>query len=67
MNIRYEPLRCLPWPPGYMQRNILPNSSAWIRPAGVNSPPHFNINTRDGSPSRSNKNNIIYIIEIKNE
>lgn len=53
MNIRYEPLRCLPWPPGYMQRKMRPNSSACIRPAGVSSPPHFRIKTRDGSPSRS--------------
>lgn len=35
--------------PGYMQRNIRPSSSAWIRPAGVNSPPHFNMSTNDGS------------------
>lgn len=44
-----------------MQRNILPNSSAWILPAGVNSPPHFNINTKDGSPGRSEKKTKAFI------
>lgn len=40
-----------------MQRNILPNSSACIRPAGVNSPPHFNMRTNDGSVGLSTKTN----------
>ena len=38
-----------PWPPGYMHRNIRPNSSAWTRPAGVNSPPHLRMSSSDGS------------------
>ena len=45
----YEPPACLPCPPGYMHLKIRPSSSAWMRPAGVNSPPHFNIRTKEGS------------------
>lgn len=52
---RYEPPTCLPWPPGYMQRNLRPSSSACIRPAGVSSPPHLRISTRDGSLGASVK------------
>lgn len=50
---KYEPAKCLPWPPGYMHRKILPSSSAWILPAGVSSPPHFNISTNEGSAGLS--------------
>ena len=39
----------LPCPPGYMQRNARPSSSAWTRPAGVSSPPHFSTSSREGS------------------
>jgi hypothetical protein len=39
----------IPCPPGYILRNIRPNSSAWTRPAGVNSPPHLRMRTSDGS------------------
>ena len=38
-----------PWPPGYMHRKMRPSSSAWTRPAGVNSPPHFRISSNEGS------------------
>lgn len=41
-------VRRVPWPPGYMQRKALPSSSAWTRPAGVSSPPHFRTSSRDG-------------------
>lgn len=40
--------RSVPCPPGYMQRKARPSSSAWTRPAGVNSPPHFNTSSKDG-------------------
>lgn len=40
--------RSVPWPPGYMQRKARPSSSACTRPAGVNSPPHFNTSSKDG-------------------
>ena len=41
----------VPCPPGYMHRKALPSSSAWIFPAGVNSPPHLSISTSEGSES----------------
>ena len=40
---------CLPCPPGYMHRKMFPSSSAWMRPDGVSSPPHFRISKRDAS------------------
>ena len=42
-----------PSPPGYMHRNTWPSFSAWIFPAGVSSPPHFRMSTRDGSCGQS--------------
>ena len=49
-----------------MHRKILPSSSAWILPAGVNSPPHFKIKTNDGSAGLSTDNTITrYFIRLK--
>lgn len=44
--------RSVPCPPGYMQRKARPSSSACTRPAGVNSPPHFNTSSKDGPSLR---------------
>lgn len=46
--LTWECVQQVPWPPGYMQRKALPSSSAWTRPAGVSSPPHFSTSSRDG-------------------
>lgn len=40
--------KIVPFPPGYMHLKARPRSSACFRPAGVNSPPHFNINSSVG-------------------
>ena len=50
-----------PCPPGYMYLKAFPSSSAWIFPAGVSSPPHFKINTKDGSRGLSAKYGGAYV------
>lgn len=40
--------KTLPCPPGYMHLNARPSCSACCLPAGVSSPPHFNIKSKVG-------------------